>query len=246
VARAQAEPLAAGAPLDTLHAVEAPEGVDLALRLAGVVPRALAFGFDVSVRLAFYFFGAIPLVIWLGEVGIAVWFMLIALGEVIYPVSFELLSDGQTLGKRVVGIRVVHLDGTRIRWQASLLRNLLTAADALPGTYLFALASMLCSQRFQRIGDHAAGTVVVYTEGRRRADAATAPISAEPAPPAIPLSLEERAAVLAFGARARELSPERREELARLATPLLAPDRGSAAAQIEAIAAHLRGGAGAR
>jgi uncharacterized RDD family membrane protein YckC len=242
VAPARAEPIAAGALLDTLHAVEAPEGVDLSLRLAGVVPRALAYGFDVSVRLAAYLLGAIPLLAWLGEVGFAVWFLGIALGEVIYPVAFELLWDGRTPGKRVVGIRVVHLDGTRIRWQASLLRNLLTAADALPGTYLFALASMLCSRRFQRIGDHAAGTVVVYVEkARRRADADAVAARVEPVPPPIALSLEEGAAVLAFGARARELSPERREELASLAAPLLAPDRGSAAAQIEAIAAHLRG-----
>jgi uncharacterized RDD family membrane protein YckC len=246
VARAQAEPPAARAPLDTLHAVEAPEGVDLALRLAGVVPRALAYGFDLSVRLALYMFGAIPLLMWLGEVGFAVSFLVVALGEVIYPVSFELLSDGQTLGKRVVGIRVVHLDGTRIRWQASLLRNLLTTADALPGTYLFALTSMLCSQRFQRIGDHAAGTVVVYVEPKLRPESDAALPAAEPAPPALALSLEERAAVLAFGARAAELSPARREELAGLAAPLLAAGRGSATAQIEAIAAHLRGGSGAR
>ena len=246
MARARAEAIAPGALLDTLHAVEAPEGVDLSLRLAGVVPRALAFGFDVSVRLALYLFSAIGLLTWLGEVGFALWFLLVALGEVIYPVSFELLSDGQTLGKRVVGIRVVHQDGTRIRWQASLLRNLLTAADALPGTYLFALASMLCSQRFQRIGDHAAGTVVVYVESRRRADADSAAPPLDPVPPAIALSAEERGAVLAFGARAHELSPGRREELAGLAAPLLAPDRGSAASQIEAIAAHLRGGSGAR
>ena len=177
MALARAEPTAASVPLDTLHAVEAPEGVDLALRLAGVVPRALAFGFDVSVRVGLYLFGAIPLLLWLGDVGFAVWFMVVALGEVIYPVAFELLSDGQTLGKRVVGIRVVHLDGTRIRWQASLLRNLLTAADALPGSYLFALTSMLCSQRFQRIGDHAAGTVVVYVEAKRRAEPAAAALT---------------------------------------------------------------------
>ena len=246
MARAHTEPIAAGTPLDTLHAVEAPEGVDLALRLAGVVPRALAYGFDVSVRFAFYFFGAIPLLIWLGDVGFGVWFLLIALGEVIYPVTFELLSDGQTLGKRVVGIRVVHLDGTRIRWQASLLRNLLTAADALPGSYLFALTSMLCSRRFQRIGDHAAGTLVVYVESPRRGDPDAAPASAEPEPPPIALSLDERAAVLAFATRAGDLSPERREEIAGLATPLLEPGHGPAAGQIEAIAAHLRGGVGAR
>src|SRR5262249_43626512 len=97
-----------GALLDTLHTVEAPEGVDLSLRLAGVVPRALAFGLDVAARFTFYAFASIPLMLWLEKVGSAVWFMLIALGEVIYPVAFELLGDGQTLGKRVVGIRVVH------------------------------------------------------------------------------------------------------------------------------------------
>jgi uncharacterized RDD family membrane protein YckC len=241
VAHANTDSAAGGAPLDTLLAVEAPEGVDLALRLAGVVPRALAYGFDVTLRFAFYAFGAIPLLIWLGEVGIGVWFVLIALGEVIYPVTFELLSDGQTLGKRVVGIRVVHLDGTRIRWQASLVRNLLTAADAMPGTYLFALASMLCSRRFQRIGDHAAGTVVVYAETRRRADAGPPAAVVEPTPPPIALTVEERAAVLAFGARAGTLSPERAEELASLAVPLLAHGHGPATAQLVAIAAHLRG-----
>src|SRR5258706_4868686 len=103
----------AGAVLDTLHTVEAPEGVDLALRLAGVVPRSLAFALDVSMRLVLYAFAGIPLAIWLGKLGAAVWFALIALGEVIYPFAFEQLADGQTLGKRVLGIRVVHQDGPR-------------------------------------------------------------------------------------------------------------------------------------
>ena len=232
----------AGAALDTLHTVETPEGVELALRLAGVVPRSLAFAIDVSLRLAVYFFALFPLTIWLEKLGLAVWFLVIALGEVIYPVTFELLADGQTIGKRVVGIRVVHDDGTRIRWQASLVRNLLTAADALPGTYLFAVASMICSQRFRRIGDHAAGTVVVYAEAKPAAGAPAAAVL--PAPPPIALSPDESAAVLAFGARAHELSPGRREELASLAAPLVVRGRGPAAAQVEAIAAHLRGVSG--
>lgn len=229
--------------VDTLLTVETPEGVDLALRLAGVVPRALALALDLTIRGTFYLFAAIPLMLLLRNVGLGVMILLVTLGEVIYPVAFELLSDGQTLGKRMVGIRVVHDDGTRIRWQASLLRNLLMAADALPGTYLFALVSMLCSRRFQRLGDHAAGTVVVYAERPRVT--AVPPLIVEPIAPAIPLTLDEHAAVLAFGARARELSPARREELAGLATPLLAPG-GSDAARLESIAAHLRGAASAR
>ena len=229
--------------IDTLQTVETPEGVDLSLRLAGVVPRALAFGLDVSLRFVLYAFAAIPLWIALGRIGGAIWFVVVALGEVIYPVAFEQLRDGQTLGKRALGIRVVHENGTRVRWQASLVRNLLLAGDALPGSYLFALVSMLCSQRFQRIGDHAAGTVVVYQDTPARTET-TMRIAAS-MPPAIALDPDERAAVLAFGARASELSPERREELASIATPLLVPGGASAATQIEAIAAHLRGATGA-
>ena len=244
MSRAQAEAAQAGSLVETIHTVEAPEGVALALRLAGVVPRALAFAIDASLRMAFYTFAAIPLMIYLEGIGMAVWFLLFALGEIIYPVTFELLADGQTIGKRNVGIRVVHGDGTRIGWQASLVRNLLTAADALPGTYLFALVSMLCSRRFQRIGDHAAGTVVVYVEEKVRAVVPRADV--EPAAPRVALSLDERAAVLAFAARADELTSARCEELASLASPLLTPERGPASRQIEAIAAYLRGTPGAR
>jgi uncharacterized RDD family membrane protein YckC len=225
--------------IDTLHNVEAPEGVDLALRLAGPIPRALAFGADVAIRFAVYVFSVVPLRAVLGQVGLGVWLMLFLLGEILYPVAFEVFGDGQTLGKRMVGIRVVHDDGTRIRWQASLLRNLLVMADALPGTYLLAIASMLASPRFQRLGDHAAGTLVVYVEAKPEA-AFGAAASAEPAPPAVPLAQGEQAALLAFGARSAAFSPARREELARIATPLLAPE-GAAAPQLEAVAAYLRG-----
>jgi uncharacterized RDD family membrane protein YckC len=225
--------------IDTLHHVEAPEGVDLTLRVAGPVPRALAYAADLAVRWLMYGVSAIPLSIALREVGFGLWFALFALGEVIYPIAFELLGGGQTLGKRWVGIRVVHEDGTRVRWQASLTRNLLIAVDLLPGTYLFALVSMLASRRFQRLGDHAAGTLVVYAEQRRRAAPVAAPVLA-PAPPAIALSQGEQAALLAFGARAAAFSPARREELAALATPLLRAG-APAAAQLEAVAAYLRG-----
>ena len=117
-------------------------------------------------------------------------------------------------------------------------------ADLLPGTYLFALASMLASPRFQRLGDHAAGTLVVHVEAKAES-APTAAASAPPAPPALPLTQDEQAALLAFGARSAAFSPARREELASLATPLLVPG-DSAASQLEAVAAYLRGSERAR
>jgi len=225
--------------IDTLHHVEAPEGVDLALRLAGPTPRALAYLADLAARFFLYGVAAIPLSSLLEDVGVGMLFMMVALGEVIYPVLFEVFGDGQTLGKRMVGLRVVHADGTRIQWRASLLRNLLLTADWLPGTYLFAAISMLVSRRFQRLGDHAAGTLVVYADAAapRGTPAAN---EIDPAPPASSLSLAERAALLAFGWRSGAFSPARREELASLATPLLRAGE-PATSQLEAIAAHLRG-----
>lgn len=232
--------------IDTLYNVEVPEGVDLTLRLAGPVARGLAYAADVAIRWTVYGASAVPLSALLGDVGAGFWFAMAALGEVVYPVAFEVLGGGQTLGKRWLGIRVVHADGTQVRWQASLVRNLLLFADFLPGTYLFALVSMLASRRFERLGDHAAGTLVVYAEPRLAvALAAPASGAVAAAPPAIPLGLDEQAALLAFGARSAAFSPARREELARLATPLVRPG-SPAAAQLEAVAAYLRGSERAR
>ena len=97
--------------------------------------------------------------------------LLVFAGEWFDPVLFEVLADGQTVGKRAVGIRVVHEDGTRIGWSASLLRNLLLAADWIPGTGALGLASMLASARFRRLGDRAAGTLVIHASPPRRSRA---------------------------------------------------------------------------
>ncbi len=224
--------------IDTLHAVETPEGVRLSLRVAGPVARAVAFALDSSLRGIFYFLALIGLVSALQQHALGAIVFVFFLGEWFYPVIFELWSDGQTPGKRSVGIRVVHEDGTRVRWPASLLRNLLLAADLLPGTYLFGLASMLASERFRRLGDHAAGTLVVYADAPRPPSAPPADLS--PLAPPLALSLEEQSAVLAFGERAGELSAARSEELASLATPLLEPGE-PAARRVQRIAAWLRG-----
>jgi uncharacterized RDD family membrane protein YckC len=224
--------------IDTLHFVETPEGVRVALRLAGPVPRALAFGVDASLRSFAYLVAAIPLTVALPRLGLAILLLVIFVGEWFYPVLFEVLADGQTIGKRAVGIRVVHEDGTRIRWSASLLRNLLLWADAMPGTYLVGLASMLASERFRRLGDLAAGTLVIHTGAPPHAPAA--PIAAAPMPPPIPLGVDEQRAVVAYAERAALLSPARAEELAALPAALVAgaPDPRE---RLLRIAAWLRG-----
>jgi hypothetical protein len=85
----------------------------------------------------------------------------------LYGVMFDVLADGQTPGKRTQRIRAVNADGTPIRLSASLIRNLLLFVDALPFAYMLGVVTMMVTRHFRRIGDLAAGTVVIYAESAR-------------------------------------------------------------------------------
>lgn len=204
--------------LDTIHTVETPEGVRLALRTAGPVPRALAFAIDALIRSSVYLALSMLLPMLVPDLALPLLALAVFAGEWFYPVAFEVWNRGQTLGKKAVGLQVVRSDGTRVDGSTSLLRNLLLAADWLPGTYAFGLVSMLVSRDFRRIGDHAAGTLVIHT-GRAALPAAPPPDLPPLAPP-LPLEVEEQQAVLAFAERAALLSDARADELAALAAPL--------------------------
>jgi uncharacterized RDD family membrane protein YckC len=213
-------------PLDAVHRVETPEGVRLALRPAGPVARALAWSIDISVRGSAYVALALILLPSLGSIGGAVWVLCIFLGEWGYPVFFEVLRSGQTPGKQSVGIRVVNDDGTPVSWSSSILRNLLMAADLLPGTYLAALVSMLVDRDFRRLGDLAAGTLVVHVSAAAAPESGV-PDDVVPQAPPFALEVDEQRAVISFAERAALLSPERADELAALATPLHGREGGS-------------------
>jgi uncharacterized RDD family membrane protein YckC len=91
----------------------------------------------------------------------AIWVLLGFLLFVGYDVAFEVLASGRTPGKRLTGLRVVLENGGPVTFPASAVRNVLRLIDLLPGTYLVGIASILVSSRNQRLGDHAAGTLVV-------------------------------------------------------------------------------------
>lgn len=82
---------------------------------------------------------------------------------VIFFLYFVLLEAvlGATLGKLLLGIRVVNVDGSRISWGASIIRNILRIIDALPIAYILGAILIWTSARRQRLGDRAARTVVV-------------------------------------------------------------------------------------
>lgn len=224
-----AEAPAAGA-IDTLRRFETPEGVEIALRLAGPVPRALAFAIDLAIRAGLYLL-LLPLA---GLAGVGVGLLLLALFllEWLYPVLFELRS-GATPGKRAMGLLVVHADGTPVGPSASLLRNLLRAADFLPVLYGLGLAAMLADRDFRRLGDLAAGTLVIHRDAPPLP--AALPVH-PPLPPPAPLDLATQQAVLAFAERSRTLSPARQAELAALAGLSAAPDAADPVAALLGIA----------
>ena len=86
-----------------------------------------------------------------------------------YGAFCEGIFNGQTVGKRVMGIRVVSDRGVPISGAQAVLRNLVGSVDGLvPFFYQTALASMILSPKFQRLGDLAAGTMVVIEERRWR------------------------------------------------------------------------------
>jgi uncharacterized RDD family membrane protein YckC len=202
-----------GAPLDTVVAAETPEGIVLELRPAGLAVRFYAFAMDGLIRLAIIYMAAIGLA-FLGGVGMALLLIFIFALEWFYPVVFELMPAGATPGKRIFALRVVMENGLPVTAAAALTRNLLRAADFLPFAYGFAIVSMLVRRDCQRLGDIAAGTIVVHEPrpASRIALDAVAPLS-----PAVPLAPEDQAALMALAARAPRLTGERLDELAALA-----------------------------
>jgi len=225
--------------LDTTRRVATPEGIELTLHLAGPVPRALAWAIDFALRIAVVLVVSMfaPLI---GKAGIGVVLLTAFFVEWLLPAWFEASWRGQTPGKRAMGLAVLNDDGTPLRWGAALTRNLLRAVDFLPFLYGIGLAAMLANRDFKRLGDLAAGTVVVHLP-ERSAHARKIP-DVPPIVPPVPLNLEEQRAVLELAERAGSLTRERLEELAELPLPLVGRLAGErAAVRLLGMASHIAG-----
>jgi uncharacterized RDD family membrane protein YckC len=79
-----------------------------------------------------------------------------------YYIGFELFWNGQSPGKRWFGLRVIRVDGTPITLSESVIRNLVRLIDLLPMAYGVGVVTMFINRNSRRVGDLAAGTVVVY------------------------------------------------------------------------------------
>lgn len=146
--------------------VETPEHVVLDLEIAGIGSRALASLVDLAIILGVVVAVAITLRIlagtglrpgWSAAVFVALVFVLFW-G---YFTLFEALREGQTPGKRRVGIRVLRDTGHPVTFAASAARNLLRIADFLPPPYLSGALLVALHPRGKRLGDMVGGTIVV-------------------------------------------------------------------------------------
>jgi len=212
--------------------IATPEGLPVGLQLAGAGSRFIAGGFDLAAQaliigivvvLAFNLLGSAAAAA-VSAVGVfaVIWF---------YHVLFEVLGGGRTPGKRLVHLRVLRDDGTPVDLPASAVRNLLRVVDIVL-LFVPALLSILFTKRNQRIGDIAAGTLVVRDaptispSPRGSADGAPTREAAVRLDVSA-ISDAEVAAVRRFLARREELDPEARQRLAhRLAAGLRAKVAG--------------------
>lgn len=210
-------------PLDTLYTAETPEGIALSLRPAGVMSRSLAYLADAGIRLVIFTIAALvarPM----GGVGSAFLMVLYFALEWFYPVVFELTKAGATPGKRMMGLQVVMDSGLPVTPAASITRNLLRAADFLPLAYAAAMLSMLTRRDFKRLGDLAAGTLVVY---HHTVQLHGMPPQVPAIPPARKLSPREQAAIVSWAGRSARLTPARLDELAMIADTVTSRDAGT-------------------
>lgn len=226
--------------IQTQVLVETPENVDLQAVPAGLVARGLAFTLDFIIRCVAFIVLFIPLV-FMGEAGMGIALIIMFLLDWFYPVLFEVLRHGQTPGKKHMGLVVVNDDLTPISWGTSIIRNLLRAVDAQPLVfYCFGGIAMVLTKNFQRLGDLAAGTLVVYNTPEIKLQRDLPKTEAHPPP--IALDREDQIAVIGFTQRFNQLSQDRQQELADILAPMLPVEGKYRVSYLHGIGRWLLGG----
>ena len=220
--------------------IATPEGVSLELPLAGVGSRFVALLVDTLLQ-GLALIAVIVLLVVADADGFAAFAVMGATFFsllFVYPLAFELAAGGRTPGKRWSSLRVVCDNGSPVTFRASALRNLLRLVDMLPGLYLVGAIAIFATRGNQRLGDLAAGTVVV----REPRAAAVVPESFDvpaevdaaelPACDVSGLSQAELAALRRFLERRRALAEVPRRLLARDLANRLRPRVGGVGADL--------------
>jgi uncharacterized RDD family membrane protein YckC len=157
---------------DKIH-IDTPENVVFGYNVAGMGSRFLAGLLDMILIIVLILAANISLYLFLRAVDISAWSWLGTwlwavfglLTFIIfwgYYIFFEMIWNGQSPGKRKVGLRVIRMDGSPITFTESLIRNFIRLFDFLPAYYGVGVVTMFINSQTRRLGDLAAGTLVVH------------------------------------------------------------------------------------
>jgi uncharacterized RDD family membrane protein YckC len=219
--------------IDTWVHIVTPENIAFTYYLGGPYKRLLAWLLDkflvgMMLLAALFLFGLLGAMLGIPSVGVGTYLILSFLISWLYGPVMERYWRGQTLGKRAMGIRVLTTDGQPINLFQALLRNVLRIVDLWPmGLGTLGLFSCTLTRRFQRLGDLAAGTMVVlsrsdnYFRGMVRFRNPRVLQVAEAIPPGFYAGGTMSRALALYVQRRMSFPPMRRHEIAsHLAVPL--------------------------
>lgn len=241
--------------------IETPEQIDLSLEIAGVGSRLAAQCYDWTAKwtIVLLLFCGLLFAAWglgftglleagAGPILLGIWLFISFVFFIGYDILFEAYKNGQTPGKKQLGIRVIREGGSPVDFSAAAIRNLVGIADFLPAFYLLGGTLLLLNKQAQRLGDMAAGTIVI----RERSDK----LVADPRLAGLPagadefafletqlarLSADDRIVLRSYCARYPSMAPEPRYQLAmrlfsrfidkigyELASPIVESERAEA------------------
>ena len=148
--------------MDTREGFVTPEAVMLEADLAGLGSRFMAALLDAVIQFGAVLIAGLVLAATQSETALVVNLVTGFLVIFGYPIVLETATRGKTVGKMAARIRVVRTDGQPVTFPVVLVRNLLRLVDILPTAYAVGVVSILVTKHGQRLGDLAAGTVMVY------------------------------------------------------------------------------------
>ncbi len=245
--------------------IDTPEQTALEFPLAGIGSRFMALAVDTLIQFITAAVAFIVLLLAGGSLlsdwdAASVWVRALFIVAIFllyygYFTFFEAIWNGQTPGKRWTKIRVMKDSGRSITIFEAMTRNLVRLVDSVPGIYAVGIISVLVSRQNKRLGDYAAGTVVVHERpfselqyDTHPAQPQQAAVAGAPLYAAARLSADELQLIETFLQRRARLTPEVRQQMAKQISDRMAArlgmkpeERPGDEAFLEALARERRG-----
>jgi len=226
---------------DSLLNVQTPEGMEFTLHPAGLAVRSCAWLIDLFIQGLLFL--ALNVSAGLLRLVLGTWFLYILsfLLNWFYYTAFEIFWDGQSPGKKLMGIKVVRGDGSPINPGASFMRNLMRFADTFFSLFLIGFLCVISSRAYRRIGDWTADTLVIYTAPNSgvftspffRQSSMPYLVNFTPQYPKYKLGYEEKQAILSFARRYPLLGKARADEIAETYSDVLVSGAPNATSTVE-------------